>query len=845
MPTIDQLAPASATADNDLVMISQNGVSRKITRGLLIAGLQPQVAMAPGTLLGNAGSASAAPSPITLGANLTLRSGTLSASAAPYAITSLPSGSVPAPSDLVGVGQAGADAAVTYSQFFSGLAHITNVDVSGLLVTPSGASSSSTLAALAASTARTTGATMTGPLLLSTDPLRPLEAATKQYVDGAGAAALPKAGGTLTGPLMLAADPVQPLQAATKLYVDEQAAALLPVAGGTLTGPLTLAGDPPGTLDAATRRYVDAGDANATAALAAETAARTTAVASVQTLVTAAQSAASSAQTSAAAAQASSGSAAASASAAQTMAASAATTAFAAQSLASSALPASGGSVTGNLSLSGSYVYAGTNDFAAVRLQGRPTDGKAMLYVNRVGSAGTDPSLFASYYYVNDAGGSGTPRLVNNIQANVASTPVSGIWLSHFGITSSAVGGNQGLNGHLAVDMQSVRDAATPIGNTIVQNSLSAAAHILSVADLTNFGQAPISSGTNAGKLTSLVNAMPLTTVSTVAASAGSTNPVLQLASTTGILPGMFCWGQNVSAYVVSVTTNSVTLSTTLAGNVASGTPINFGWTLLVKIGSHFYHLTSVSGSSGNGTMTFAEAIRVADGAAGNLVTAAQGGAPLWAFVAEIQDHTNLPSSAGGFAQIGELDLAGNGDDDGPTALVYNPAAGANLPQGGRCFLSFVGSKSIATGPDFVISSGLVFTTGIGASINSVIVPNVTYNASVLDLREAAASSGNANAIWMADRQRLALSTDGTASISYDPVANAIKMTGQLQLASVFMLPSYRVAALPASPLPGSKAYASDGRKVGEAVAAGTGVEVFADSLGRWISVLSGSPILA
>jgi hypothetical protein len=97
---------------------------------------------------------------------------------------------------------------------------------------------------------RETGGVFTGPVEMATgatltlvpgDPVGPLEATPKQYVDGRVAgvasvagAALPLAGGTLTGPLLLAADPTVALQAATKQYAD----ARLPLTGGVLTGGL-------------------------------------------------------------------------------------------------------------------------------------------------------------------------------------------------------------------------------------------------------------------------------------------------------------------------------------------------------------------------------------------------------------------------------------------------------------------------------------------------------------------------------------------------------------------------------------------------------------------------------
>lgn len=143
------------------------------------------------------------------------------------------------------------------------------------------------------------------------------------------------------------------------------------------------------------------------------------------------------------------------------------------------------------------------------------------------------------------------------------------------------------------------------------------------------------------------------------------------------------------------------------------------------------------------------------------------------------------------------------------------------------------------------MSNGLAFTTIPGASVNSVLFPNVTFNTAVLDARHAVASSTNANAIWLADRHRLALSTDGNASIAYDPSKSAISINGQVRFAAPPVMPGYTVSMLPQSPTPGAKAYASNGRKTGEPAGAGTGVEVFADGLGRWISVLSGTQIQA
>jgi hypothetical protein len=77
---------------------------------------------------------------------------------------------------------------------------------------------------------------------------------------------VPLAGGTMTGYLTLNADPESDLQAATKQYVDDAVAAaegidanaFVHITGNTMTGYLTLNADPESDLQAATKQYVDA-----------------------------------------------------------------------------------------------------------------------------------------------------------------------------------------------------------------------------------------------------------------------------------------------------------------------------------------------------------------------------------------------------------------------------------------------------------------------------------------------------------------------------------------------------------------------------------------------------------
>ncbi|MEJ0016738.1 MAG: hypothetical protein WDN25_09240 [Acetobacteraceae bacterium] len=257
MPTIDQLAPATAASDTDQLLVSQHGLTRKVSRQQILAGVQSQLALGSGTLLGRASGGTGSPEQITIGANLTLANGALTANATPFNVATLNSGTVPASTDLVPLGQAGANRSVTYGQFMNGLASVGNVNVSQLLVTPTGTQSPTKLGDLAAGTLMLGGGALTGALTLAADPATSLQAATKRYVDTQVGTTLAKSGGTLSGGLTLAADPATSLQAATKQYVDGQVGTAVPKAGGTLTGALSLPADPTSALHASTKQYVD------------------------------------------------------------------------------------------------------------------------------------------------------------------------------------------------------------------------------------------------------------------------------------------------------------------------------------------------------------------------------------------------------------------------------------------------------------------------------------------------------------------------------------------------------------------------------------------------------------
>lgn len=257
MPTIDQLAAAPSASDSDELIVSQGGVTRKITRSQILNGVQPQITLSAAGLLGRASTGVGSPEVIAIGQNLVLQGHTLAALAAPFTVGSLPSGSVPSSADLVPVQQSGTTAAITYGQLVSGLAAAQNLNLSQALVVPTGGSIAGKLSDLTASMVLRTGGTLSGPLVLSGTPGTPGEAANRAYVDQRVASALPLVGGSLSGTLTLALLPVDSFDAATKGYVDSSMASAIPLGGGSMSGSLVLSGDPTAALGAATKLYAD------------------------------------------------------------------------------------------------------------------------------------------------------------------------------------------------------------------------------------------------------------------------------------------------------------------------------------------------------------------------------------------------------------------------------------------------------------------------------------------------------------------------------------------------------------------------------------------------------------
>lgn len=133
MPTIDELTPAAASADDDFVPVSQAGAMRRVTRAQLLAGTQAVLAVGPMRLLGRTQAGVGGPEAIEVGAGLRLHGGVLSGPP-PYSIGALPTVGSVAASDMVGIGRHGADAGVSVGALLAGIAGVPGLDLSDQVV---------------------------------------------------------------------------------------------------------------------------------------------------------------------------------------------------------------------------------------------------------------------------------------------------------------------------------------------------------------------------------------------------------------------------------------------------------------------------------------------------------------------------------------------------------------------------------------------------------------------------------------------------------------------------------------------------------------------------------------
>ena len=149
MPTIDELPPAAAAADDDFIALSQAGAMRRVTRSQLLAGVQPALALAQGNLLGRMTTGVGGAESIAVGDNLRLWNGVLSGAPA-FRVSALPASNTVGMSDTIAVSQGGRDAGLPVGTLLAELANVPGLDVSGQLVTANGSVVARSLAEWAA-----------------------------------------------------------------------------------------------------------------------------------------------------------------------------------------------------------------------------------------------------------------------------------------------------------------------------------------------------------------------------------------------------------------------------------------------------------------------------------------------------------------------------------------------------------------------------------------------------------------------------------------------------------------------------------------------------------------------
>ncbi len=781
MPTIDQLAPATAASDADELIASQNGVARKLTRAQLMAGLQPQLALSSGTLLGRLSAGTGGPEQVSIGANLILNNGTLAAAAAPFQVAHLPAGTVPAPSDQLPLAQSGTNVSVSYAQFASGLSKVGAIDVSSMTVTPSGTSASQKMADFAASSLSRAGGIMSGPLTLAADPATPLQAATKQYVDGQSATSLPRTGGTMVGPITLPTNPASPMQAATKQYVDTQIATTLPVAGGTITGSLS------------------------------------------------------------------------------------------AQSL----------------SIAGSAAIAGKLTAAALGAAQIGTPSGTLvseIALQRVGTGSADAPVFASAVTVTHPGGGSAaysnaafPTIINNaLDANghLIDGPSNAVRSVSSTLVVNAVAGSGSQPQHAAISGSATKNAP-PGGYPAGRIGPQICGMLLPVSDLTNqptaISSATIGSQTNlsannldaanlrVGHQVALSDAIPLTSGGVPA----------EWSSAIALSTSADSWYKwHISAagnYSIAVLdtraanrgTAKVTKTLSLPSPVISvdpilpfasagmsGQPVSSINAAPVQIGSGTYTLVGISldgAGQTSGKLTLSTPVSVADGTAGNLVVGAS--RAVW-----LGSGQQLALDNGGTANLLYDVGAGAICSTAPLQVTGTLGVSGTLSGAGASFSGPVNTTG-------ALSCGGTVTATAGLSTSSAVFSGNLTAAGTLAVAGAAQFGATTVKGGLGVIGGITASAGLTASTV--SVSGAISAGGSLAVAGAFTaqggatisggvlgLPLFAVAALPTASA-GGLAYATNGRKPGEASGAGSGVLVWGTSTKQWLSILSGTPVQA
>ena len=260
------------------------------------------------------------------------------------------------------------------------------------------------------------------------------------------------------------------------------------------------------------------------------------------------------------------------------------------------------------------------------------------------------------------------------------------------------------------------------------------------------------------------------------------------------------------------------------------GLPVSTSNTAQVKIGADTYIQTGyrLDGPGlQSGILTLSTPVSVADGVAGSLLSnssrtiwLATGHQIAFDYAGAITAFYDASISALHFTTTIAADGGLLFDHKSGTSLLWNSTAFS--PSGG----AYLQGNLMITGTLYTLSSFVVGgTTNFDGSV-SVNATASFYSASSFQSSVSMSSGLTISAGTLVAK--------GNASIS-----------GSLSVGGgAIGLPIYTVATLPSAAL-GSLAYATNGRKTGEAAGAGTGVLVVEGSGGQWMSVMAGTAVLS
>jgi len=260
------------------------------------------------------------------------------------------------------------------------------------------------------------------------------------------------------------------------------------------------------------------------------------------------------------------------------------------------------------------------------------------------------------------------------------------------------------------------------------------------------------------------------------------------------------------------------------------GKPVSTSNTAQIKIGSDTYTQTGYSFDGPglqSGTITLSTSVSVADGAAGNAVT--NFSRTIW-----LASGQQIAFDYGGTINAFY--------DTSVSALHFTSSIAAD----GGLLLNYPSNTSLFW------DSTAFGSSGGGHLQGNLMVSGTLYTPSSFMVGGATNLAGPVsvnNTISFSSASSFQSSVSMAAGLTISSGALVAKggasVTGGLSVGSgTIALPTYAVASLP-STVAGALAYATNGRKTGEAPGTGSGVLVVGGSGGQWISVMSGTAVLA